>query len=188
MDYFIRHICPTGAFVCSAIMSWREIRTREVIDRELAWLSFFTIMPTAMAPESRTLTQGAVPLWMQQTMTLLSASGGALIRCSITGTRHFGKDLIGKGDLLFTLAIGFMLPCHYSPSCFASPSFWHSLHLHVFSCKKREDPPPHSLSGNPAFLMHWVPHPSLVSYSLRGKIGCPANGPKIIMPRKLQNH
>lgn len=161
MDFFIRHICPTGAFVCSAIMSWRDIRTREVIDRELAWLSFFTIVPTAVAPESQSLTQGALPLWMQQTVTLLSASGGALILCSIAvlARAATGKDLIGKGDLLFTLAIGFMLPCHYSPLmlCIAFLLALPFSLTCLLAQKTRRPLPFIPFLAISAFLMHWVP-------------------------------
>ncbi|HZK29580.1 MAG TPA: hypothetical protein VFD19_05125 [Clostridia bacterium] len=107
-----------GAVVMAVIMSWRDLRTREVVDRELAWFCFFTLMPRALEPwvnlggvMAAESPVSPLPYWLLQTIRLAPALGGAvfLLALELPVRRLTGETMIGTGDVLFSVAAGFML-------------------------------------------------------------------------------
>ena len=163
MEYYIRHFCVIGAFTVSAMMSWRDIRAREVIDRELAWLSLFTVLPKAIDYDTFIVTPIPLPLWLSQSMALLCTTGGALILLSIACVSRAltGRELIGRGDIFFSCAIGFMLPPHLSP-LMVFLAFLLALPFSIFClmAKKTKTPLPFiPFLAAAAFSLYWLPIP-----------------------------
>ena len=111
MDTTLSFFCTLGAFLTALIMSWRDVRTRQVLDRELACFAFLTALPRAM--ERDLLASGAqVPLWAVQTMAFGRSAGGALLLLAVALTARLvtARELLGTGEVLLALAAGFMLP------------------------------------------------------------------------------
>lgn len=163
MEYYIRHFCVIGAFTVSAMMSWRDIRAREVIDRELAWLSLFTVLPKAIAYDTFIVTPIPLPLWLAQSMALLCTTGGALILLAIACvSRTFtGRELIGRGDIYFSFAIGFMLsPRHSLLMILLAFLLAFPFSIYFLLIKKTKTPLPFiPFLATAAFLIYWLPIP-----------------------------
>ena len=103
--------CTLGALFASLLMSWRDISTRQVLDRELACFTLLTALPRALNPHT-SVPGTSLPLWAVQVTELLRTTGGALLLLSVALPARLaaGRDLLGAGDILFALAAGFMLP------------------------------------------------------------------------------
>ncbi|HPX93929.1 MAG TPA: prepilin peptidase [Bacillota bacterium] len=110
MDRTFSCLCNLVAFLVAAAMSWRDIRTRLVADHELAWFAFFAVLPRLLAPPP--LYSVPLPLWLWQSVELIRTSGGGglLLILKLPARLVTGRNLLGMGDVLFTLAAGFMLP------------------------------------------------------------------------------
>ena len=131
----IDNILSCGRVAILAIMSFRDIREQIVLDRDIAWFAFFNALPLLVSktyPSNLSLppiivsfvlnTDGrnveaaeqavpilsSLPLWLAQLIFLALSTGGALfllltsraLRCISS------KEMIGEGDILFTLAAG----------------------------------------------------------------------------------
>ncbi len=124
-----------GRVTVLAIMSLRDIREQVVLDRDVAWFAFFNALPVlrsetypdnlslppviasllmksegkyAMAVNQEVPTFSLLPLWLAQLLFLALSMGGALflLLTSITLKRLSSKEMIGKGDVLFSFAAG----------------------------------------------------------------------------------
>ena len=111
MTVSLSSVCTLGAFLCALFMSWRDVNTRQVLDRDLACFAFLAALPRAM--ELDLLTSGdRIPLWAVQIAVLGRTAGGALLLLAVALPARLvtGRELLGAGDVLFALAAGFMLP------------------------------------------------------------------------------
>ncbi|NLA71418.1 MAG: hypothetical protein GX850_03175 [Clostridiaceae bacterium] len=111
-------LLSVGTIVMALIISWRDIQTRKVIDYEIAWFSFFTVMPRALEPwlnNEFIMDYGSavprLPYWLSQALRLAPALGGAalLLALALPARRITGRTMIGVGDVLFAAAAGFAL-------------------------------------------------------------------------------
>ncbi|NLA81982.1 MAG: hypothetical protein GX849_04025 [Clostridiaceae bacterium] len=100
-----------ASLILSCLMSWRDIRSREVIDRELALLAAINVLPRSLAGPHPPAFWPSSPLWLGQVFDLALGSAGALLLLLLALTcRLFSrKQSLGKGDVLFSLAMGFSL-------------------------------------------------------------------------------
>ena len=102
--------CLAGSLLTAFIMSCRDIRFREVIDRELAWFAFFVLLPRLLKVSGQP--SGHRPVWFDQFLDLIRQSDGGFILfvLAVTGRLIARRTLIGMGDILFALAAGWMAP------------------------------------------------------------------------------
>ncbi|NMB28836.1 MAG: hypothetical protein GX991_02100 [Clostridiaceae bacterium] len=131
----VDHLLFGCRVVVLAIMSTRDMRKQIVLDRDLAWFAFLNTLPLLLSPtypnnsslppvivsqvmnidEMSAITANQavsalapLPLWLAQLLFLALSTGGALfllftsfvLKCASL------KEMIGKGDVLFTLAAG----------------------------------------------------------------------------------
>ncbi len=103
-------ICQICAFLLALLLAWRDLRTRQLPDRELALFTLFTLLPHLLA--DRSLVCGVWPLWAVQLRNLLRTTGGGLFLLALAAPAPLlgGRRLVGMGDVLFALSAGFMLP------------------------------------------------------------------------------
>lgn len=103
--------CLIGALVFACRLSWSDIRTRQVLDRDLACFALFTALPRVLSFEGPAWVPGSLPLWLGQLLDLASSCSGGLLlfALAVTGRLLPGRELIGAGDILFALAAGFLL-------------------------------------------------------------------------------
>ena len=143
MAFFLATLLPclltAGILALSLVMSIRDIRTREVYDRDLALFSFFTLSFRLLT--ARALT-GQSPFWFLLARDLLMTASGALLLFLIAlVSRLFGRGpLIGSGDILYALAGGFLLTARDSVS-FVALAFLLAFpfSLFLFLAGKRKD-------------------------------------------------
>lgn len=124
-----------GRFIVLAIMSYRDIRFRIVLDSDIAWLAFFNTLPLLLSrvyPNNVSLPPALVfyvmstraqnnaivdptvpimsplPLWIAHLLFLALSTGGALLLLFASFLlRHLtSREVIGTGDILFTFAAG----------------------------------------------------------------------------------
>lgn len=160
----LTHLSHWGSLALACLMSWRDIRSREVLDRELALLSALTLLPRALSETASSSPPSFPPLWFRQLRDLVLGSTGALILLVLyLVIRLFkGRDLLGLGDVLFTLAMGFSLPGGPSLSmvCLA---FLLALPFALFLKllpRKQTDLPFIPFLTLAAFIVHWLPLPA----------------------------
>lgn len=160
MTATLSFVCTLGAFIIALLMSWRDVRTRQVLDRELACFAFLTALPLAMkldvlASDTRT------PLWAVQVVALGRTAGGALLLLAVALPARLvtGRELLGGGDVLFALAAGFMLPVGASVPmvCLA---FLLALPFSLVQALRRKRPghlPFIPFLAASAFMIRWLP-------------------------------
>ena len=107
-------ICQMCAFLLALLLAWRDLRSRQLPDRELALFTLFTLLPHLL--EDHSLICGSWPLWLIQALVLLRTTGGGLLLLALAGPARLltGRKLVGMGDVLFALSAGFMLPVGHS--------------------------------------------------------------------------
>lgn len=131
----VSFVLSGARFAVLTIMSVRDIRERIVLDRDLAWFAFFNTLPLLLSrtyPDNLSLPPFIVslmiknsgkssstfdrsvpvlsplPLWLAQLIFLVLSTGGALFLflTSLALKRISSKEMIGDGDILFSLAAG----------------------------------------------------------------------------------
>ena len=109
---FVNLFCLTGALAAACRLAWRDIQSRQVLDRELAWFAFFTALPRVLTYDGPAWASPSLPLWAGQLLDLARGCGGGLLllALAVPGRLIPGRELIGGGDVLFALAAGFLLP------------------------------------------------------------------------------
>lgn len=152
--------CTLGAFFTALVMSWRDIRTRQVLDRELACFAFLTALPGALNPPASALKPG-LPLWLAQSLQLGRTAGGALLLLAVAlpACLLAGRRLLGAGDILFALAAGFMLPAGSSVRMICQ-AFLLALPFSLFRTlgrKRSGDLPFIPFLAASAFIIRWLP-------------------------------
>jgi prepilin signal peptidase PulO-like enzyme (type II secretory pathway) len=131
----VDHLLFCGRIAILTIMSFRDIREQVVFDRDLMWFAFFNTLPLLLSrmypdnlslppviayhlkkPDGSSITTAeqavsalsSLPLWLAQLLFLAFSTGGALflLLTSLVLKRITSKEMIGKGDVLFSLAAG----------------------------------------------------------------------------------
>ena len=131
----VDHLLFCGRIAILTIMSFRDIREQVVLDRDLIWFAFFNTLPLLLSrmypdnlslppviayhlkkPDGSSITTAEqavsvlspLPLWLAQLLFLAFSTGGALfiLLTSLALKRITSKEMIGKGDVLFSLAAG----------------------------------------------------------------------------------
>ncbi|NLA96088.1 MAG: hypothetical protein GX838_04510, partial [Clostridiaceae bacterium] len=59
-------LCPVASVLLALLLAWRDLRTRQLPDRELALFTFFTFLPHLLTDHSPTC--GSWPLWLIQAL------------------------------------------------------------------------------------------------------------------------
>ena len=135
MAGIIDYVVWFGRLTVLAIMSYRDLRRRVVLDRDIALFAFFNMLPLllstrypsdlslpsaivshVMKPDGRSTTAvnqaapilSSLPLWLAQLLFLALSTGGALflLLTSLVLRRLSSREMIGAGDILFALAAG----------------------------------------------------------------------------------
>ncbi len=126
----IQTITVLGQLAILSMMSYRDIRQRVVLDRELMLFAFFNTIPLLLSTITPANHHGALasvssalqsldfnacvslnadhPIWFSQLIFLLSSTGGAIFLLVVSlGLKIISsREMIGSGDILFTLAAG----------------------------------------------------------------------------------
>lgn len=159
----LTHLSHWGSLVLACLMSWRDIRCREVRDAELALLAALTLLPRSLAGTVSPSAPSFPPLWFRQLWDLVLGSTGALFLLLVyLAIRLFrGQELLGLGDVLFTLAMGFALPGGPSLSmvCLAFLLVLPFALILKLLPRKQTDLPFIPFLTLAAFMVHWLPLP-----------------------------
>lgn len=101
-------LSKTASLALFLTMSIRDIRSREVLGRDLVLLAFFSLMSKALSGPSSPGPESFPPPWLSQFLDLVQGSLGGLVLLLLALTIRLvlKKEYLGLGDGFFALAAG----------------------------------------------------------------------------------